>query len=60
MIIPFIGFSCGLAILVFYVACVWIIFAKAGRPGWAAIIPIYNYYIALKIAGKPGWWLLLF
>lgn len=34
-------------------------FKKAGHPGWAAIIPIYNIYILLKIAGRPGWWLLL-
>ena len=33
---------------------------KAGRPGWAAIIPIYNLYILLKIIGRPVWWLLLF
>ena len=24
------------------------------------MIPIYNIYLMLKIAGKPGWWLLLF
>ena len=29
-------------------------------PGWAAIIPIYNIYIILKIVGRPGWWLILF
>jgi len=38
----------------------WKIYEKAGQPGWAAIIPIYNSYILLKIVGKPGWWLLLF
>lgn len=38
----------------------WKVFSKAGQPGWAIIIPIYNAYIFLKIAGKPGWWLLLF
>lgn len=36
----------------------WKIFEKAGQPGWAAIIPIYNLYIFIKIAGKPNWWLL--
>ncbi len=36
------------------------IFTKAGQPGWAAIIPIYNLYIWLKIAGRPTWWLVLF
>jgi len=38
----------------------WKMFVKAGQPGWAAIIPIYNIYVLLKIAGRPGWWLLLF
>lgn len=37
----------------------WKIFEKAGQPGWKAIIPIYNFYILLKIVGKPGWWLIL-
>lgn len=35
------------------------VFTKAGQPGWAAIIPIYNFWILLKIAGKPGWWIVL-
>ncbi len=37
----------------------WYIFKKAGRPAWEAIIPIYNYYVMLKIIGKPTWWLIL-
>jgi len=37
----------------------WRVFAKAGQPGWAAIIPIYNIYIMTKIGGKPGWWVLM-
>jgi len=49
-----------LAIVVLYIVGMWKVFAKAGQPGWAAIIPIYNVYILLKIAGRPGWWLLLF
>ena len=49
-----------LAIAVLIVAGFWKVFTKAGHPGWAAIIPIYNLYILLKIAGRPGWWLLLF
>lgn len=48
-----------LCVFVFYVICMWRIFTKAGRPGWEAIIPIYNYYIMLKIVGKPGWWLIM-
>ena len=34
-------------------------FAKAGEPGWAALIPIYNTILILKMAGKPWWWLFL-
>lgn len=34
-------------------------FAKAGEPGWACIIPIYNVYVMCKMAGKSGWWVLL-
>jgi hypothetical protein len=29
-------------------------------PGWGAIIPIYNIYLMCKVAGKPGWWALLY
>ena len=38
----------------------WKIFTKAGKPGWASIIPIYNVFVMLDIAGKPAWWFLLF
>lgn len=41
------------------IAAGWVIFAKAGRPGWAAIIPIYNTLVMLSIVGRPWWWLLL-
>jgi ABC-type sulfate transport system permease subunit len=36
---------------------VWKVFSKAGQPGWAVLIPFYNLYVFLKIAGKPGWWM---
>ena len=48
-----------LAIAILFIVSLWKIFAKAGEPGWAAIIPIYNAVVLLKIAGKPGWWVLL-
>ena len=50
----------GLAIAVIMVASMWKIFVKAGKPGWAAIIPIYNLIVLLEIAGKPLWWFILF
>lgn len=46
--------------LVFFIVCNWKIFVKAGKPGWAAIVPIYNVIILLEIVGKPTWWVLLF
>jgi hypothetical protein len=49
-----------LTITVLLLAALWRIFAKAGQPGWAAIVPIYNAYIILKVAGRPGWWLVLY
>jgi len=48
-----------LAFVVFMLVTMWRIFTKAGKPGWACLIPIYNFYVFLQIAGKPGWWLLL-
>jgi hypothetical protein len=42
-----------------YALLFWRLFEKAGQPGWASMIPIYNIYILCKIGGKPGWWWLL-
>lgn len=47
------------AVMVFYIAAMWKVYTKAGQPGWAAIIPIYNLIVLLQIAGKPVWWVLL-
>ena len=49
-----------LAIILIFIASYWKVFDKAGQPGWAAIIPIYNIYILLKIVCRPSWWLLLY
>lgn len=38
----------------------WLIFQKAGRPGWYAIVPIYNTIVTLDIVRKPVWWIVLF
>jgi hypothetical protein len=48
-----------LAILVFEIASLWMVFVKADEPGWAAIIPIYNYIVLLKVVGRPIWWIIL-
>ncbi len=57
--IGLVGVVLYLAILAFYIAVGWKIFAKAGKPGWAVIVPIYNVLVELEIVGKPWWWLLL-
>ena len=43
---------CPLIIVVPFVAGMWKIFEKAGQPGWAAIVPIYNLFVLTQIAGK--------
>jgi hypothetical protein len=48
-----------LAVIIALFAGMWKVFEKAGKPGWAAIIPIYNLYILLQILGKPVWWIIL-
>jgi len=47
-----------LAIVVVLLAAYWRIFAKAGRPGWVSLIPIYNIVTLLQITGRSGWWIL--
>jgi uncharacterized membrane protein YhaH (DUF805 family) len=50
---------CWLAVMILIIAACWKVFTKAGQPGWAAIIPIFNVYIWCKIVGRPGWWVIL-
>ena len=47
------------AIMALIIVSMWKVFSKAGKPGWAAIIPIYNMIVLLEIVGKPVWWFLL-
>ena len=48
-----------LVLVVLIIAGMWATFSKAGKPGWAAIIPIYNTLVLLQVAGRPWWWILL-
>ena len=48
-----------LAIVVVAIAGLWKVFTKAGKPGWAAIVPIYNAIVLLEIVGRPLWWIIL-
>jgi len=49
----------GLLVALLLIVAMWKVFTKAGQPGWASIIPIYNLYIWCKIVGRPGWWIIL-
>ena len=47
-------------VMILVIVALWKVFEKAGKPGWAAIIPIYNIIVLLEIVGKPLWWIILF
>jgi hypothetical protein len=47
-----------LAVIGLLVASNWKIYVKAGKPGWAAIVPIYNLIVLLEIIRKPMIWIL--
>lgn len=49
-----------LAWYIVQVIALWKIFAKAGEPGWKALIPFYNGYIQFKISWSTTmFWILL-
>lgn len=48
-----------LAIAVLMIASMWKLFSKAGKPGWACLVPIYNYVVWLEVIKKPIWWIIL-
>ena len=50
---------CYFAFVILMIAGLWKTFSKAGQPGWAAIIPIYNLIVLCQVAGRPIWWFLL-
>jgi len=54
-------FFCGflliaLVLVVVQVISMWVLFEKAGQPGWAAIVPFYNMWVFAEVGDKPGWW----
>lgn len=56
LLIPFL---ISLAIAIVVVVAQWKLFKKAGKPGWASIVPIYNMVVLLEIIGRPVWWIAL-
>ncbi len=62
------GFVFAMVAIVFVVALafaiptivgLWKVLEKAGKPGWGAIVPYYNYWLIIEVVGRPGWWLAL-
>ena len=49
----------GVILLVITVIVYWTIFEKAGKPGWAALVPIYQFIVFMDIVGRPRWWWIL-
>ena len=54
-----VGWFFYIVLIAFGIFVQWKIFTKAGKPGWASIVPIYNIIVLLEIVGKPWWYLLL-
>jgi hypothetical protein len=46
-----------IVVLVMLVA-MWKVYVKAGQPGWAILIPIYNSIVMFRITGRSPWWIL--
>jgi hypothetical protein len=54
------GIVLPLAFALFYVYVGWRLFEKADKAGWKVLVPVYNLVVACRIAGRPGWWVVLF
>lgn len=54
-----IGIVIFLVLIAVLLAAQWQLFVKAGKPGWAGIIPIYNLVVLMEIIGKPVWWVIV-
>ncbi|TXH26658.1 MAG: signal peptidase I [Elusimicrobia bacterium] len=54
------GLLVWLGILALLLVASWRVFVKAGRPGWASLVPFYNLYVLCEIVSWPGWYLVFF
>ena len=59
-LIMLVFFAIYFAFIALIIGGLWMTFVKAGKPGWACLIPIYNGIVLLEIAGKPIWWIFLY
>ena len=58
-IVGLIFFAVVALIAVVMIISMWKIFTKAGKPGWASIVPIYNLIVMWQITGQPVWVIIL-
>lgn len=49
-----------LVVYILAVIAMWKVFTKAGKPGWASLIPVYNMVVMYQIVGLNPWLLLLY
>lgn len=47
-----------LGLIIFFGVTYWKIYEKAGKPGWASLIPIYSALVLMEIIDKPKIWVL--
>ena len=45
------------AIIVLFIIANWKMFEKAGKPGWASIVPIYNVIVLFEIIGYKWYYI---
>lgn len=44
-----------LVVYILVVIAMWKVFTKAGKPGWASLIPVYNMVLMYQIVGLNPW-----
>ncbi len=60
LVLVVIAIIIGIAVGIFMLVCLWKIFKKAGKNGWEAIIPFYNSWTLVEIAGLNWYWFLIY
>ena len=48
------------AVAVLQIVAMWKLFNKAGKPGWASIVPVYNIIVLFEIIGYKWYYIFLF
>jgi hypothetical protein len=50
-----------IGIMIFYAVCLQHLAERTGTDGeWMAWVPLAHIYLAIRVGGCPGWWLLLY